>query len=56
MGDYKAIGLISTTGQVSPASLGPVAMKSESAIELETGFEVILGQEFDAVIESPCVD
>ena len=56
MGEYKASGLISSEGIINTNSNGPVSFKSESEIELNQGFEVKLGEVFNAVIEDPCVD
>ena len=56
MGDYKASGLISSTGLVNISSGGVVSFKSETEIELNQEFEVKLGQEFNAEIEDPCMD
>ena len=56
MGDYKASGLISSEGIINTNSNGPVSFKSENEIELNQGFEVQLGEIFNAVIEDPCVD
>ena len=55
-GKYKASGLITSKGLVNLNSLGDVSYKSELSIELLSDFEVELGQTFEAVIESPCVD
>ena len=55
-GEYKASGLISSEGIINTSSNGPVSFKSESEIELNQGFEVKLGEIFNAVIEDPCVD
>ena len=55
-GIYKASGQVSSTGIVKSTSLGKVTFKSESNILLNPSFEVKLGEEFEAVIENPCID